>query len=993
MKNAKKKRPSQSARRGAPVPAAPARPLTIVGVGASAGGLEAFTQLLEALPANPGLALVLVQHLAPKVESALPVLLAPHTPMPVIQVTHGLRIERDHVYVVPPNVQLQINKHSFELTPRPTDRSQHTPIDAFFTSLSSADGRAIAVVLSGSASDGAVGIREVKTAGGITMAQQPATAKYDSMPRAAIATGMVDLVLTPAEIGAQLVTIAAHPYIKRPETIREEIAVDDAQLQRVFALLKPVSGVDFRHYKPPTIRRRLLRRMALHRITDLDAYIALLQTDTVELRGLFNDLLIHVTRFFREPESFEALATEVFPRLAAHRSTEQPIRIWVCGCASGEEAYSLAISLMAFLQQREIDIRVQIFATDVSESAIDHARLGIYPASIADDVPPELLRRFFTRSDGNYRVSKVIRDLCIFARQDLTKDPPFSRLDLVMCRNVLIYMDSTLQKKLIALFHYALNPHGYLVLGQAETVGAQASLFSVMDKKHRIHEKKSVPIALAPVAFQVEQPRAVTRHRHVLETRAGDKGVQGEITRILIDRFAPPAVVVDADLQIVQFRGQTGEFLEPAPGEANLSLLKMAREGLLYGLRTALYAARKSREPVRKSGLQVHVGREWKPVSIEVVPLTIAGRPHFLVAFEAGRAAASARGSAPAAKSRSRRAVKTKGDTVSLLERELAASREYLQSIIQELEAANEELQSANEEILSSNEELQSTNEELDTAKEELQSTNEELNTVNEELHARNEEISRVNSDLMNLLGSAQIAIVIVSSDLRIRRFTPMAEKVLNLIPTDLDRSISHINPNIDVPDLERLIVECMDAVAPIERQVQDRQGNWYSLRIRPYKNLDNKIDGAVLALFDVDQLKRSEQREDLAREFADALLQSTVQPMAVLGGDLAVMQLNPSFARLFSLSSEEIRGRLLADLGGRAWKLDGWHTRGLAVGTIMPPLRIPPDPSGRWRDTLRVSGRIVASPAAAWSTGILVSVSEESTPSRDSHQEKTASS
>jgi two-component system CheB/CheR fusion protein len=958
----------------------------VVGVGASAGGLEAFTELLESLPRDPGIALVLVQHLAPNHDSALPVLLSAHTSMPVIQVTSGVQIRRNHVYVIPPNVQMAFAKGTLELSPRPVDRSQYTPIDTFFNSLATmTNHRMMGVVLSGTASDGAVGIRQIKAAGGVTFAQQPESAKYDSMPKAAIASGMVDLILTPAEIGAEIAQIAAHPSVAATLGGREEIDINDDQLKEIFDLLRPVSGVDFRHYKLPTIRRRLMRRMSLHRLGEVDQYIKVLQSNPAEVRGLFQDLLIHVTRFFREPESFETLARDVFPKLLERRHVDQPIRVWVCGCATGEEAYSVAIILIEYLHKQRSDVRVQIFATDVSETAIEQARTGVYSAGAVADVSPERLRRFFTRINGNYRVNKMIRDVCVFARQDLTRDPPFSRLDLVMCRNVLIYMDTVLQKRLIGLFHYALNPGGYLVLGQAETVGAQASLFGLVDKKHRIHCKKSSPGGFPGVAFPMDYVSPVAaRKRAPAESAAADKGLQTEVSKIILDRYAPAGVVIDADLQIVQFRGQTGPFLEPAPGEASLNLLKMAREGLLYGLRSAMHAVRKSKQPVRRDGLQVRVDNQWRPVALEVIPFTAFGRPHHLVLFEerGRRAEAAPPASSPKKKAGKRRLrAADDDDKVVLLQRELAASREYLQSIIQELEAANEELQSANEEILSSNEELQSTNEELDTAKEELQSTNEELNTVNEELHGRNDELSRVNSDLMNLVGSVQIAIVIVGSDLKIRRFTPMAEKVLNLIATDVDRSIGHINPNIDCPNLEQLIVECMDSVSPIEREVRDRNGRWYSLRIRPYKSLDNRIDGAVLALIDVDMVKQSEHRADVAREFADFVLQSTSQPLAVLGADLHVRLVNAAFADLFSLSPEQFKGRLLGELGGPSWKLDAWSDVN-SPGHTLPEISVPKDGAGRWTGELRVTGRVVPS-LENQSSLVLVSVRDADAPSR----------
>jgi two-component system, chemotaxis family, CheB/CheR fusion protein len=938
--------------------------VTIVGVGASAGGLEAFSSMVRALPPKPGFALVLVQHLAPQHESALPTLLTSYTTMPVLQVTDGMRVEPNHLYVTPPNVQMGLTDGYFDLKPRPEDRTQYTPIDSFLTSLAEhAQSRAIGVVLSGTASDGATGVREIKAVGGITFAQKPETAKYDGMPRAAIATGMVDMVLAPAEIAIELSQVTAHPYVHDfIPTSGEELRVRDDQLRRIFDLLRPASGIDFKQYKLPTIKRRLLRRMALQRLTDVQHYIQLLEDTPGEVRSLYQDLLIHVTRFFREPESFKALAHQVFPKLVEDRGEEQPIRAWVSGCATGEEAYSLAISLLEYLHGHNQDVRIQIFATDVSDTAIEHARAGLYPGSIEADVPPDILRRFFTKVDGSYRVSNTVRDLCVFARQDLTKDPPFSRLDLILCRNVLIYMDMMLQQRLISVFHYALNPQGFLVLGQAETVGSQVGLFTLTDKKFRIYRKKTSPRAPTSLSVDYSAP-GVQKRRQAQDVPQPEKALQTEVARIIFDRYAPPGVVVDADLQIVQFRGQTGAYLEPAPGEASLNLLKMSREGLLYGLRTALHAVRKSKAPVRRTGLRVKSSRGWKPVTLDVLPLTSSGRPHYLVLFQEPHKGRNdgddAEPGTPSTPSRHARRRERQSE-FELLKRELAASREYLQAIIQELEAANEELQSANEEILSSNEELQSTNEELDTAKEELQSTNEELNTLNEELHGRNEELSLVNSDLVNLLASVQIAIVIISSDLRIRRFTPMAEKVLNLIPGDLDRPIGHIKPNIDFPDLEQLILEAIDTVAPVEREVRDKSGRWFSLRIRPYKSIDNKIDGAVLTLFDVDVTKRSEQRMRLAKDYTDALMRVIDQPLVVLDSDMRVQTASEYFARALGKTAGAIVGQHLSELEG-AWSFTELQERirGSAA-TSSPFERVPivVDGEDSSRRTVWVTGR-----------------------------------
>jgi two-component system, chemotaxis family, CheB/CheR fusion protein len=827
--------------------------------------------VLQALPADLGMAIVLVQHLAPQHESSLPVLLGSVSALPVVQVSEGVRIEANHVYVIPPNAQLALKDGELQLSPRAADRSQFLPIDFFFRSLAeSAQERAIAVVLSGTASDGAAGLREVKAAGGITIAQLPESAKYDGMPRAAIATGMVDFALRPDEIAAELVRIARHPFVRDAapapaelpigESSVEDAARPDNQLARVFTLLRNATGVDFRLYKLPTIQRRMSRRLALLKLAGIPQYIEYIRDNPGEIQQLYQDILIRVTRFFREPETFDALSTHVFPELIARRGDEAPIRIWVCGCATGEEAYSVAIALLEYLGDEARSVPIQIFATDVSELAIENARTGLYPESIAADVSPERLRRFFTKGDGGYRIANTVRDLCVFARQDLTRDPPFSKLDLVMCRNVLIYMTAPLQRRLMGVFHYALKSSGFLMLGHAETIGPHSDLFSIRDKHSRLYNRKA-GIPQPAVSFPVDHGSTppMRPRRAVAPLRDEGRVLLSEANRVVLDRYGPAGVVVDGDLQIVQFRGQTGPYLEAPSGDPNLSLLKMAREGLLYGLRTALHSARERNEPIRREGLRVRHNGRWLDLNLSVVPLATADRKHYLVLFDPlgphGAAEKTAKGKKTLAQRKApvRKRGKQPHDGVVLgLQQELAASRDYLQSIIQELEAANEELQAANEEILSSNEELQSTNEELDTAKEELQSTNEELNTVNEELQGRNEELSRVNSDLVNLLGSVEIAIVIVASDLRIRRFTPMAERVLNLIPSDVGRPISHIKPNIDCPELEQLIGEVVDRVVVREIEVRDRQGHVYSLRIRPYKNVDHRIDGAVLSLFDM---------------------------------------------------------------------------------------------------------------------------------------------
>ncbi len=567
-----------------PLPAArqPAPSFSIVGVGASAGGFEAFAQFLEGLQLDPNLAIIFVQHLAPHHSSSLAALLANHTPLAVLEATEGARVQPNRVYVVPPNTQMELIDGHLHLGRRPEDRSQYNPIDFFFRSLARALGaHAIGVVLSGTASDGALGIREIKTMEGITFAQDPSTAKYDGMPKAAIATQMVDVVASPADIASKVTQISKHPYLTRSPEPEPGPAIEEEQLRRIFRLLLPACGVNFSHYKTPTIIRRLFRRMALLRMVEPEAYITHLERTPGEVVNLHNDLLIHVTKFFREPESFEFIAREVLP--TRDLASAASLRMWVAGCATGEEVYSLAMIVHEAFDGKFEPGRVQIFGTDVSESAVGFARQGLYAASIADDVSAERLRAFFTKTDGGYQVSKALRDMCVFARQDLTRDPPFSHLDLICCRNVLIYMDAALQRKLLSMFHYALNPPGVLVLGRAESIGYHSDLFTLMNKKNKAYRKKA-GAAIAPHMDVFRSPGLEGRACRARRRAAGPhetRLVLGDANRIIMQRYAPPSVLLDQHFSVVQFNGQTGLYLEPSPGEPSFDILKLAREGLV----------------------------------------------------------------------------------------------------------------------------------------------------------------------------------------------------------------------------------------------------------------------------------------------------------------------------------------------------------------------------------------------------------------------------
>ncbi|QEH34813.1 Chemotaxis protein methyltransferase Cher2 [Aquisphaera giovannonii] len=690
----------------------------------------------------------------------------------------------------------------------------------------------------------------------MTFAQDEESAKYQGLPRAASMDGNVDHVLRPRDIAIQLRRLAAHPYAQQPEAPAPPVVPepDGDPVAEIIALLRQRTAVDFAHYKQTTIRRRVFRRMALRNLQDLREYAALLRADDAEAHLLYQDLLIRVTQFFRDPEAFEALKDKVFPAIVDDRPPSRAVRLWVAGCATGEEVYSLAISLMEYLEGRRENLAVKILATDLNETALERARAGVYLDNIEVDVTPTRLRRFFVRSEGHYQISKMIREMCIFSRHNMSSDPPFSRVDLVSCRNVLIYMDAALQKRVFPLLHYALNPGGFLFLGSSENVSTYSDLFEPVDARHRIFARRQTAAAL-PMDFNAPFAAGTLvrlPERNELGQIWNALDVQREADRVLLSRYAPVGVVVDEAMTVIQFRGRTAPYLEPAPGIASLDLFRMLREGLLADVRAATAQAKAENSVVAREGLRITEGGADRNVRVEVVPFKVppAGVRFFLVLFQENDA--GARPAPPPA------AAQATDEQVARLQQEIAALREYLQSVIEEQESTNEELKSANEEILSANEELQSTNEELQTAKEEAQSANEELATVNEELRSRNVELARVNADVLNLLSGVNIPIVMVGRDLRLRRFTPMAEKLFNLIPFDVGRPMSDIRPNLLGVDLPARVAGVIDSLVPYEGEVQGKDGRWYSLRVRPYVTLDSKIDGASIVLVDIDSIRRS---------------------------------------------------------------------------------------------------------------------------------------
>ena len=863
------------------------------------------------------MAFVLVQHLDPDHPSQLTHLLSRATTMPVSEVKDGMAIEPDRVYVIPPNANMNLSQGKLKLTPRDSARVPH-PVDYFFCSLAKEQqSGAIGVVLSGTGSDGTLGLKAIKGAGGINFAQDEKSAKFPGMPLQA-ANDSVDFVLPPEKIAFELARIGHDPNLAlRPKTESEAAeAAGVKDFQRVLALLRLHTGVDLSQYRDTTLKRRIQRRMVVRTCHALADYIRLLETDRAEIGALFDDMLINVTGFFRDPEVFETLKTQVFPEIL--KTGPQTIRVWIAACSTGQEAYSLAIALLEFLEQKMNAPGIQIFATDIGESiSIEKGRRGLYPESIEAEVSPERLRRFFTKEDGGYRISKAIRDLCVFARQNVTCDPPFSRMDLVSCRNLLIYLTPALQRQVISTFHYALNPSGYLLLGNSETVGANSDLFELLDRRHKIYSKKAAAIRpFTHFAAQDLKSRTSATGPIAPIRPSTPADFQKEADRILLGRFAPAGVLVNNNLEVLQFRGRTGSYLEPPPGEASFNLLKMARENLSLELGAAIREAKKKNTPVRRN-VRLREQDAVRKIILEILPVKLSGSAEhcFLVLFEDADKEPAVEAPRPAKKQ-----IATEKDReLEQLRAELTAAREYLQTITEQHDAANEELKCANEEVLSSNEELQSTNEQLGTAKEELQSTNEELQTLNEELQTRNIELNQLNNDLTNLLASVKVPILMLGNDLRVRRFNAAAAELLQLKPLMVGRPVLSIDSTLILRDLESLLMEVIDKVTQKEMEVRDHDGRWFSLRLHPYRTSDNRIEGVILAMVDIDDLKRA---QEILLDYVAAMVDTVRAPLLVLNGDLRVNTANDAFCQTFHVSKAETENHLIYDLGNGQWNI-----------------------------------------------------------------------
>jgi two-component system CheB/CheR fusion protein len=931
-------RPAKTKKNKSPQEDEVAQVCPVVGMGASAGGLEAFQKFFDAMPPDSGLAFVLVQHLDPRHDTLMPELLSKHTRMPVRQVRDETPVERDRVYVIPANATLTIEGGILRVRTPADNENRRTPIDTLFRSLAEDQGgNAVCILFSGSGTDGTLGLRAVKEHGGMTMAQSPESAHHDSIVRSAIATGMVDHVLLPEAMPGKLVEYAA--YLRNLQRRRPQVLLEEADnyLVRICELLRRKTGHDFSRYKKATLVRRIQRRMQVLQALSVSGYVERLRSDPGELDLLFSDLLIGVTHFFRDPESFEALEREIVPRLVARAGSEDSLRIWTPGCATGEEAYSVAMLLREAMARAQTVAKVQIFAGDIDDEALEFARQARYPEGIAEQVTPQRLERFFTRRGHTYHVNQEIRELCLFSRHNVIRDPPFSRLDLIVCRNLLIYLENDLQRYLASLFHYALKPGGYLFLGPSESFAGPPDLFRVVDKKHRIFERNEM-LRAAPPRIPQQLPAGPAPAKAAPGSapphRAGGRAeLVQSLERLLLESYAPAWVIVNTQSEVVYFSPRTGRFLEPPAGSPNVDVVGMARQGLRLDLRTALHKAVKSGQTVVHKGVTVMANGDVHRINLVVRPVTELGNEPglFMIVFQElgpprSREQAEAEGDVPQA-----------GDPhAQQLESELKSTKEHLQATIEELETSNEELKSANEELQSSNEELQSTNEELQTSKEELQSVNEELETINLELGKKVEELDRAHSDLHNLLQSTQIPTLFLDNEARIKKFTQAATDVFRLIETDVGRPLADIAPRFADGNLVVDAKEVIRTMAVKERRVWLADGSAsYVMRILPYRRMDGVVDGVVITFLDVTRLDRAlEQQARLA-----TIIESSRD--AIVGRDFegTITSWNQGATDLLGFSEAEAVGKSVSIIVPRDMlgQVDTTHER-VKNGDAIPP-------------------------------------------------------
>lgn len=877
------------------------------------------------------MAFVLVPHLDPSHASLLTEILQRTTTMPVVEATDQMALVPDRVHIIPPNRDMSIFHGVLQLSVPELPRGQRMPIDAFLRSLAEDQGeRAIGIILSGTGTDGTLGLRAIIGSGGVTLVQEPSTAKYDGMPASVINAGYATHVL-PVEQMPETLLAGAHARSAHHETPLPPAAVSG--MKRILMLLRIATGHDFSLYKKSTIGRRIERRMSQHNIADMEVYARYLKENTSEVQHLFRELLINVTSFFRDPEAFEKLKEEILPQILSGKPENYVFRVWVAGCATGEEAYSIAMLLREYMEETRREFKVQIYSTDLDDDAIAIARSGTYPPNIAQDIHPERLRRFFSKVDEGYRVKKDIREMVVFAIQNVIKDPPFTRLDLLSCRNLMIYLEPELQNRLIPSFHYALKPGGILFLSPSETIGNHPELFTSINRKWKFYRATS---SLASI-------RAVMSGGLAWASNSNTKG-SGEVVkknketnfaelsrRALLQAYAPASVITDMKGNILFVHGDTGKYLRPAPGQATLNVVDMARDGLQQELRAALNSAGQGM-PTLSRETSIRINDEFQTISLSLRPLPEADSDEvlLLVSFQDMARPVS---DTP---ERIKEAPPEEGELrrIEELQRELAYTRENLQATIEEQQASNEELKSANEELQSTNEELQSTNEELETSKEELQSVNEELITVNSELQAKIEQLTGMQNDIKNLLDNINIGIVFLDQHMLIKRFTREAARVYRLVASDVGRPLGDIKTDLEGEDLLADAQAVLDSLVPREREVRTANGDWYQARIQPYRTLDNVIEGVVLTFSDISERVLTEKATKEARELAESIVDTVREPLVVLDGKLRVVSASRSFYERFKVRRDDTVGHSLFELGNRQWDIPALREQ---LETILP--------------------------------------------------------
>lgn len=902
----------------------------VAGIGASAGGLEALEQFLGQVPDNSGIAYIIVQHLDPTHKGIMPELLQRVTPMKVVQVRDGMKAEPNRVHIIPPNRDMSILHGKLHLFEPIANRGLRLPIDNFFRSLAE-DCRelSIGIILSGMGSDGTIGVRAIKEKAGLILVQEPGSAKFASMPRSVIDAGLADIVAPAEELPGKIAAYLHHvPLIALPESaIREK---DQSALEKIILLLREQTGNDFTLYKPSTIRRRIERRMGLHQIDKIGTYVRYLQENPQELDLLFKELLIGVTCFFRDPAAWEELKGTILSLIPAQRPAGQTLRAWVPGCSTGEEAYSLAIIFKEALDQLKPKEThsLQIFATDLDQDAVDKARQGWFPANIVADVTPERLKRFFVEEENGYRVAKGIRDMVIFAPQNLIMDPPFTKLDILSCRNLLIYLGPELQKKLIPLFHYSLNPNGILFLGNAETIGTFTSLFTPVDRKMRIYRRRDNEGQARMVEFPSSFAPAPSGGTSEPGRAKPPENLQTFADQLLLQRYSPPAVLVNDRGDIVYISGRTGRYLEPAAGKANWNIFVMAREGLRYEVAGAFQKAVRTKADVSLGGVEVKTDGGVKTVDVALhyihEPVALRGMVMIVFSEVANRPQAKTPGRSGSATADSAR--------VAELKQKLKYALDELQSTREEMQTTQEELHSANEELQSTNEELQSTNEELVTSKEEMQSLNEELQTVNAEQMARLDELTLASDDMKNLLNSTEIATIFLDRGLRVRRYTTGAERLYKLIAGDVGRPLSDLVTNMSYPELFEDAREVLRTLVFSEKQVATADGRWFAVRIMPYRTLDDVINGVVITFSDITATKTLEVELRETETNFHGLFQNMDSGFAMhevvpdetgAPADYRFVKVNPAFERLFGMKAGGLLGKTVREVlpeAGQSW-------------------------------------------------------------------------